>query len=209
MEGTLALKPGDLLVLYTDGLIEAQAPGGEMFELERLTRAIMAFREDPVEVITGHVYEQVGSFLGTGKLQDDLTFVTMRVKPKKDSYMVSFPCRRDLIPGYGSKVVAFLNSRGFGTRQADQLRRALAALLASAAPASAQASAGPDRLVHLRVTPSGRSATLSIRSDSERDSGPCFSPGSWTPLVDCGGSIDRKEAGNELTVTFEQDGVIQ
>lgn len=80
MEDTVPLTPGDLLILYTDGLIEAQAPSGEMYALERLEHSIMEIREQSCQDITRHVYSQVSTFLGSSKLQDDLTFVTMRVK---------------------------------------------------------------------------------------------------------------------------------
>lgn len=80
MEETVPLTPGDLLILYTDGLIEAQAPSGEMYALERLEHTILESREQSCLDITRHVYSQVSNFLGSARLQDDLTFVTMRVK---------------------------------------------------------------------------------------------------------------------------------
>jgi serine phosphatase RsbU (regulator of sigma subunit) len=80
MEETVPLTPGDLLILYTDGLIEAQAPSGEMYALERLEHSILESREQSCQDITRHVYSQVSTFLGPARLQDDLTFVTMRVK---------------------------------------------------------------------------------------------------------------------------------
>src|SRR5690606_37698681 len=39
-EQTLALQPGDTLVLYTDGLVEARNRAGEEFGYERLARTL-------------------------------------------------------------------------------------------------------------------------------------------------------------------------
>ncbi len=36
VEGVAALEPGDMVLLYTDGLTEARRPGGELFSVERL-----------------------------------------------------------------------------------------------------------------------------------------------------------------------------
>jgi hypothetical protein len=36
VEGEEALEPGDMVLLYTDGLTEARRPGGELFSVERL-----------------------------------------------------------------------------------------------------------------------------------------------------------------------------
>lgn len=80
MEETLELRRGDLLILYTDGLIEAQAPDGEMYALPRLEQSILATRHDSCEQIADQIYSQITQFVGSGRLQDDLTFVTMRVR---------------------------------------------------------------------------------------------------------------------------------
>lgn len=91
MEETVPLTPGDLLILYTDGLIEAQAPDGEMYALPRLEQSILANRDESCEEITRQVYQRVSAFLGSARLQDDLTFVTMRVKDPGDSSRADAP----------------------------------------------------------------------------------------------------------------------
>ncbi len=40
VEGTAALEPGDMVLLYTDGLTEARRPGGDLFSVERLAEFI-------------------------------------------------------------------------------------------------------------------------------------------------------------------------
>lgn len=82
MEETIELKPGDLMILYTDGLIEAQAPDGEMYALPRLEQSILATRNEPCQAIADQIYHQITNFVGSSRLQDDLTFVTMRVRPE-------------------------------------------------------------------------------------------------------------------------------
>lgn len=65
-ESTLCLKAGDHLALYTDGLLEARSPSGELYSFDRLqalfatrptaegaTRAAVAFgQEDDITVLT-------------------------------------------------------------------------------------------------------------------------------------------------------------
>lgn len=78
-ERVLPLSPGDLLILYTDGVIEAQAPNGEMFTLPRLEKSILNTRSGSCQAMADQVYRNVTDFIGTGRLEDDLTFVSMRV----------------------------------------------------------------------------------------------------------------------------------
>ena len=40
VEGAEALEPGDMVLLYTDGLTEARRPGGDLFSVERLAEFI-------------------------------------------------------------------------------------------------------------------------------------------------------------------------
>ena len=40
VEGVEALEPGDMVLLYTDGLTEARRPGGDLFSVERLAEFI-------------------------------------------------------------------------------------------------------------------------------------------------------------------------
>lgn len=47
--GHLSLEPGDLMLLFTDGLTEAQAPGGAMFGNEGVARCLALTRGGPAE----------------------------------------------------------------------------------------------------------------------------------------------------------------
>lgn len=76
--GTLA--PGDLLVLYTDGVTEAANPQHEPFGDERLAQAVLqAWRLElaPAEVMM-LVHAEVDAWTGGAPQEDDLTMVVVR-----------------------------------------------------------------------------------------------------------------------------------
>jgi hypothetical protein len=75
-EGCESLEPGDMVVLYTDGLTEARRPGGELFSVERLGEFIER------EVASGRAAPEILRRLreaiierGAGALNDDATAV--------------------------------------------------------------------------------------------------------------------------------------
>ncbi|HEV3436294.1 MAG TPA: PP2C family protein-serine/threonine phosphatase, partial [Gemmata sp.] len=79
-DSRLTLNPGDTLVLYTDGFIEARSPDDhELFGLERLRAALggagtYLSLEDCAERAKAAVHE----FTGKPELQDDLTLLLLR-----------------------------------------------------------------------------------------------------------------------------------
>ena len=72
---TLALRPGDQLVLYTDGVIEARRGRGQRFGAERL-RERLAGCTDP-EAAVARVREGLAAFL-TSSPEDDAALVVLR-----------------------------------------------------------------------------------------------------------------------------------
>jgi serine phosphatase RsbU (regulator of sigma subunit) len=77
-EQPVHLAPGDTLVLFSDGVTEAEAPGGEMFGEERLLHGVVAARAFPAAGILGHILEEVRTF-GAGSPQaDDITVLVVR-----------------------------------------------------------------------------------------------------------------------------------
>lgn len=82
-EQQVQLLSGDLLLLYTDGLTEAQNAKGEYYEDDRLIRVIQ--NRDPeasVQEIMDMINRDVYSFSKEEHLQDDITIVLMMVKPQ-------------------------------------------------------------------------------------------------------------------------------
>jgi serine phosphatase RsbU (regulator of sigma subunit) len=68
---------GDLLLAYSDGVIEAQSPSGEFFGEERLRRVIMSCPIDP-EQASKQVLAALEDFTSGSKPYDDLTLIAAR-----------------------------------------------------------------------------------------------------------------------------------
>jgi steroid delta-isomerase-like uncharacterized protein len=76
-ERAVSLSEGDCVLFYSDGLVEAHNPKGEMFGFPRL-RALIA--EHGKELALGDfLLEQLYSFVGEGwEQEDDITLLTLR-----------------------------------------------------------------------------------------------------------------------------------
>jgi sigma-B regulation protein RsbU (phosphoserine phosphatase) len=77
-QGTAFVRPGDLLVMYSDGVVEAMDATDEQFGDERLLAAIRENASRPSAEIRDEILRQVHAFLGAQPAQDDLTLVVAR-----------------------------------------------------------------------------------------------------------------------------------
>jgi len=75
-----ALNPGDMLVLYTDGISEAQNKKEEFFSAETMALEVFSRRRASCEEIIEAVFDRVAAFAGQEIIDDDLTMVALRVK---------------------------------------------------------------------------------------------------------------------------------
>lgn len=79
VESALDLEPGDLALLYTDGIIEARAPGRVFYGLERLIELLERSGHEPVDVVRDRIMADVAAF--TDRRDDDQTIVLLRFTP--------------------------------------------------------------------------------------------------------------------------------
>ena len=78
---SVALNPGDVLILYTDGVIEAENDKEEMFSVERLVSVARANPAKTAQELVQVIQSSVFAFAGTEELRDDLTLVVLKVLP--------------------------------------------------------------------------------------------------------------------------------
>lgn len=78
-EEAIPFEPGDTVVLYSDGIIEAKNMTGEMFGLARLKAAVeqYAATSTPEELFT-NISKDFGIFVGEQIQEDDITLIALR-----------------------------------------------------------------------------------------------------------------------------------
>ncbi len=72
------LAPGDLLALYTDGIVEACDPDDEEYGIERLEAFLVAHRAVPLDAIAAGLDQALGGFVRGVPYADDRTLVLLR-----------------------------------------------------------------------------------------------------------------------------------
>lgn len=80
-EGQIALRPGDALLLYTDGLTEAFSAEGEEFGDERLIEALSQTRGQSSAEVADHCLAVVDGFAEGAAQSDDMTCLVARIEP--------------------------------------------------------------------------------------------------------------------------------
>jgi serine phosphatase RsbU (regulator of sigma subunit) len=74
----IAIEPGDVILLLTDGVLEAESPTGEHFGIDRLIDSVRSNRDKPVCEIVDGLYRAVLGFARSDKLADDATLVVAK-----------------------------------------------------------------------------------------------------------------------------------
>ena len=78
-EGVVELHPGDLVLSYTDGVIEAENPLGEVWGVEGLQKAAAGNRDRSAEGLVDAIFKSMDEF-SCGCQTDDATVSVVRVQ---------------------------------------------------------------------------------------------------------------------------------
>ena len=76
----VALKPGEIVFMVTDGLLEAQAPNGDLFGTERALDVVRLHRHKPASEIIERLNEAVRDYSCRELPKDDVTVVVLKVE---------------------------------------------------------------------------------------------------------------------------------
>ena len=73
------LEEEDLMVLITDGIVEAENPSGEAFSQERLKRFFVERASQPLGTLKQELIDRLKQFVGRDDFEDDVTFLLIRL----------------------------------------------------------------------------------------------------------------------------------
>jgi len=76
---TAALDPGDRVLLYTDGILEARDPRGEFIDLEQVAQAM---GHGPLDTVLERIHQQLREAVGSA-LADDLALLVAEYRPER------------------------------------------------------------------------------------------------------------------------------
>jgi sigma-B regulation protein RsbU (phosphoserine phosphatase) len=80
---SVPFEPGDLFLLYSDGITEAQSPDGELFGPQRLEEFIASNSQKEPASLVEAVRQAVATFTGSARLTDDLTSLAIQVQERQ------------------------------------------------------------------------------------------------------------------------------
>jgi serine phosphatase RsbU (regulator of sigma subunit) len=78
---TTQLDPRDKLVVYSDGLSEAQNPSGQFFEFDRIKAVVQAGAAVDASTLHAALLRAVQNFIGAMPQRDDMTLVVAEYMP--------------------------------------------------------------------------------------------------------------------------------
>jgi serine phosphatase RsbU (regulator of sigma subunit) len=76
-----ALEPGDLLLLMTDGIIEAHGPEGELFGMDRVLELARQHQQLPAGQILEKLFASLDDYCGSLPAADDMTAIVIKAAP--------------------------------------------------------------------------------------------------------------------------------
>jgi sigma-B regulation protein RsbU (phosphoserine phosphatase) len=77
----IPLQPGDMLLLLTDGIMEARAPDGTVFGRQRPLDLVRVYRQATARQIVDNLYHAVRAFSQNLPQYDDITAAVIKVHP--------------------------------------------------------------------------------------------------------------------------------
>ena len=80
-QAEILLRPGDRVVLYTDGILDTRDPEGEFFGDDRLMDVLGAQRARPIRSMADALWDEVEKFSGRQRPEDDISILALEYCP--------------------------------------------------------------------------------------------------------------------------------
>jgi sigma-B regulation protein RsbU (phosphoserine phosphatase) len=79
-EKSLPLEPGDIILFYTDGLIEAENDAGDFFGMQRVENLLIEHCRDDPEALIDVLLARLQQFCRTDSFKDDITLMVFKCR---------------------------------------------------------------------------------------------------------------------------------
>lgn len=179
-EKEVNIAPGESVLLYSDGLVEAHNEAHEMFGFPRLKSLLVA--QDNHDSLVPFLLEELKSFTGDGwEQEDDVTLVTLRRMP--EAFMTDEQPEREKLgklsltysvasqPGNEreamQRVAEAVSSLDLPAKRLENLKTAVAEAVMNAMEHGNHYQ--PDKIVSLQVYITERAITVRIRDEGEEE----------------------------------------
>lgn len=80
-EKSTRISTGDILILYTDGITEAENANGDFFGDRRFREVIAEFSHQQPEEIISVIFQNLAAFIGDKVISDDITITIIKATP--------------------------------------------------------------------------------------------------------------------------------
>jgi len=77
-ERSVELNPGEVFIVFSDGVTEAMSEAGQFFGMERLINTIKKYKDRPVDKLGEAITQQVEFFAGDAPRSDDLSLIVLK-----------------------------------------------------------------------------------------------------------------------------------
>ncbi len=74
------LEPDDTLILFSDGIIEAENPARELYGFDRLHQVLAGWHDESLESVRTIVFDSVNDFSRGAAQSDDMTLLVVRYR---------------------------------------------------------------------------------------------------------------------------------
>ena len=71
--------PGDRLILFTDGVVEAENPKGDQYSVRRLIRVLQKGKDDSLDELLGRIETDIDNFAQDAPQADDIAVIVMEM----------------------------------------------------------------------------------------------------------------------------------
>jgi sigma-B regulation protein RsbU (phosphoserine phosphatase) len=165
---TLHLEPGETLLLYTDGVTEAQNDADELYEEERLLDQVRKAASREVRELAHEILDSLRAFTGSAPQNDDITILGLSVSPaprpeEETEGGPAIEIERDptQLPGAVEWLRDSLATAGLSEAAIDELAQPVRDLIANLVRQKRE-SRGENRIT-IRVTPREDEVQIALR----------------------------------------------